>query len=88
MLSHAVVHRKLESVFDRDQAEVLAEVISDLHEDLVKASDFAELKEIVRELGWTFGPEGGGTATSSPNLSRRSRQCERSTAMSKWPGSS
>jgi exonuclease VII small subunit len=42
--------RKLETVFERRQANVLAEVITIAYSDLVKTGDFNELKEIVREL--------------------------------------
>ena len=41
---------KLETVFDKPQAEVLTEVIQAAYNDLVKTSDFNELKEIVRDL--------------------------------------
>src|SRR4030066_795337 len=41
---------KLERVFDKPQAEVLTEVIQAAYNDLVKTSDFNELKEIVRDL--------------------------------------
>jgi len=42
--------RKLGTVFERRQAAVLAEVITDAYDDLVKTSDFNELKSIVKEL--------------------------------------
>ena len=41
---------RLERSFTTDQAELLAEVISEAYDDVVKAGDFNELKEIVREL--------------------------------------
>ena len=41
---------KVERVFDNPQAEVLTEVIQAAYNDLVKTSDFNELKEIVRDL--------------------------------------
>ena len=44
------VKRKLESAFPKKQASVLAEVITDAYSELVKTSDFNELKEIVKEL--------------------------------------
>jgi len=37
-------------VFNVDQASVLSEVITEAYNDIVKVSDFRELKEIVREL--------------------------------------
>ena len=47
--------RKLESVFDKKRATVLSEVITDAYRDLVKTSDFNELKDIVRDLGIKVG---------------------------------
>ena len=44
------ITRKLETVFERPQAAVLGEVITDAYSDLVKTSDFNELKAIVRDL--------------------------------------
>jgi vacuolar-type H+-ATPase subunit I/STV1 len=42
-------------VFNTEQAEVLSEVINDAYTDLVKTSDFNELKEIVRDIGVKVG---------------------------------
>ncbi len=42
--------KRLKLYFPPQQAEVLAEVITDAYNDLVKTSDFNELKGIVREL--------------------------------------
>ena len=50
MYTRAVMRRKLEEVFDRRQARVLSEVITDAYSDLVKTGDFNELKEIVKEI--------------------------------------
>ena len=47
--------RKLESVFDKKRATVLSEVITDAYRDLVKTSDFNELKDIVKDLGKKVG---------------------------------
>jgi uncharacterized protein YukE len=44
------IKRKLQTVFDERQARVLAEVVIDAYTDLVKTSDFNELKGIVKEL--------------------------------------
>ncbi len=44
------VKRKLEGAFPKKQANVLAEVITDAYSELVKTSDFNELKGIVKEL--------------------------------------
>ena len=41
---------KLGAVFERRQADMLAEVITDAYTDLVTTSDFSELKAIVKEL--------------------------------------
>ena len=49
------IKKKLEKVFDEDQATVLSDVISDAYSDLVKTSDFNELKEIVRDIGVKVG---------------------------------
>ncbi|MFQ5616980.1 MAG: hypothetical protein ACE5GO_11055 [Anaerolineales bacterium] len=50
MLAPVNVKYKLSRVFDDSQATVLAEVIHDAYSDLVRTSDFNELKEIVRSL--------------------------------------
>ncbi len=51
MYSRAVrIRTQLEQVFGWDQAQVLAEVIDEAYSDLVKTSDFNELKAIVKEL--------------------------------------
>ena len=42
--------KKLEQAFNPSQADVLAEVITEAYSDLVKTSDFNELKGIVKEL--------------------------------------
>lgn len=47
--------KRLEAVFDKDQAEVLSEVITEAYRDLVKTSDFNELKGIVKDLGTKVG---------------------------------
>ncbi|ODS34303.1 MAG: hypothetical protein SCARUB_00562 [Candidatus Scalindua rubra] len=44
------IKEKLEKVFDKKQANVLTDVIVDAYGDLVKSSDFNELKTIVKEL--------------------------------------
>ncbi len=49
------VHSKLQTVFPPEQAAVLAEVIHEAYTDLVKTSDFNELKEIVRDLSVKMG---------------------------------
>jgi len=42
-------------VFNREQSEVLSEVINDAYNELVKTSDFNELKDIVKYLGSKMG---------------------------------
>lgn len=42
--------RKLQTAFEPDQAAVLAEVITEAYADLIKTSDFNELKSIVKDL--------------------------------------
>ncbi len=44
------IERRLKRYFPAEQSSVLAEVITDAYKDLVKTSDFNELKGIVREL--------------------------------------
>ncbi|MGD2088371.1 MAG: hypothetical protein PVH61_19490 [Candidatus Aminicenantes bacterium] len=46
---------KFVKVFSREQAEVLSEVINDAYNELVKTSDFNELKDIVKYLGSKMG---------------------------------
>jgi len=50
MLSQAEITRKLGTVFERRQAAILAEVVTDAYSDLVKTGDFNELKSIVKDL--------------------------------------
>lgn len=49
------IQKKLAGVFLPEQAAVLAEVIHEAYTDLVKTSDFNELKEIVRDLSIKMG---------------------------------
>ncbi len=44
------IKKKLDKAFDRRQATALAEVIENAYSELVKTSDFNELKGIVKEL--------------------------------------
>lgn len=44
------MRNKLDKVFDKKRATVLAEVITDAYSELVKTGDFNELKAIVKEL--------------------------------------
>jgi predicted nuclease with TOPRIM domain len=46
---------KFVKVFSPEQAEVLSEVINDAYNELVKTSDFNELKDIVKYLGSKMG---------------------------------
>jgi 3-keto-L-gulonate-6-phosphate decarboxylase len=50
MYTLARARTRLEEVFEKGQAQVLAQVITDAYSELVKTSDFNELKEIVRDL--------------------------------------
>ncbi len=50
MLKEAALYRKFETVFEDRQAALLAETITEAYTDLVKTSDFNELKEIVHRL--------------------------------------
>ena len=50
MLKEKELVEKFENVFDSRQAFVLAEAITDAYTDLVKTSDFNELKAIVKDL--------------------------------------
>jgi hypothetical protein len=49
-MNKAMMAERLRGVFSAEQAEVLAGVIYDAYNALVKADDFNELKEIVRRL--------------------------------------
>jgi len=50
MTAPTLMEEKLAQVFDRRQAVVLAEVIREAYSDLVRTSDFNELKAIVRDV--------------------------------------
>ena len=50
MLQQMEITRELETVFQHPQAFVLSRVITNAYNDLVKTSDFNELKEIVRDI--------------------------------------
>ncbi len=50
LFTRPAIQQRLEQAFERRQAAVLAEVIEAAYADLVKTSDFNELKAIVREL--------------------------------------
>jgi myosin heavy subunit len=50
MLNQDQLQRGLSPAFDPQQAALLAEVVTEVYTDLVKTSDFNELKEIVRDL--------------------------------------
>ena len=50
MLNETELAQKFEAVFERQQAVVLAEAITEAYSDLVKTGDFNELKAIVRDL--------------------------------------
>lgn len=50
MVTTQVLANHLETVFTPRQSRVLAEVITDAYSDLVKTSDFNELKAIVRDI--------------------------------------
>ena len=64
------IRRRLQTAFTEPQAEVLTEVISDAHDDLVKASDFNELKEIVLELAQAQGRTEASVRALTLNVNR------------------
>lgn len=64
------VHTRLKTVFPPEQAAVLAEVIHEAYTDLVKTSDFNELKEIVRDLGAKMGEFAEAQKRSEARLTR------------------
>lgn len=64
------VHARLKTVFPPEQAAVLAEVIHEAYTDLVKTSDFNELKEIVRDLGAKMGELAEAQKQSETRLTR------------------
>ncbi len=53
MVTTQVLTKHLETVFTPRQSRVLAEVITDAYNDLVKTGDFNELKDIVKDLATT-----------------------------------
>ncbi len=53
MLTHNYFEQKLATAFEPKQALLLAEVVVEAYNELVKVSDFNELKEIVRDLAKT-----------------------------------
>ncbi|MFZ4849347.1 MAG: hypothetical protein ACOYL7_09485, partial [Caldilinea sp.] len=50
MLHQTTLEKQLNEVFSPRQSTVLAGVISEAYDDLVRSKDFNELKEIVRTL--------------------------------------
>ena len=50
MLHQTTIEKQLNEVFSQRQSTVLAGVISEAYDELVRAKDFNELKEIVRTL--------------------------------------
>jgi hypothetical protein len=50
MISRVQMETQLKTVFEPRQARVLSHVIADGHDDLVKAGDFRELKDVVQRL--------------------------------------
>ena len=49
------IERRLQTAFPESQSQVLAAVITEAYDDLVKVGDFSALKEIVRELAQAQG---------------------------------
>lgn len=64
------VKKKLGGVFDERQSSVLTEVIIEAYTDLVKTSDFNELKGIVKELGVKIGELAEAQKASELRLTR------------------
>jgi len=50
MLGLIELNKRFDRVFDKKQAKILAQVITEAYGDLVKAGDFNELKAIVKDL--------------------------------------
>ena len=53
MANRTLMLEQLASVFEEEQAQVLAEVIYDSYNNLVRREDFSDLKAIVREIAET-----------------------------------
>ena len=53
MANRTLMLEQLASVFEEEQAQVLAEVIYDSYNNLVRREDFSDLKTIVREIAET-----------------------------------
>ena len=70
------IQKKLETVFLPEQAVVLAEVINEAYTDLVKTSDFNELKEIVRNLSLTMEELAQAQIETQKEVSRLNRSLQ------------
>ena len=64
------LEKKLRTVFNPEQAHILAEVVDESYSELVKTSDFNELKEIVRDLAVAQKGTEQNVAKLEQNVSR------------------
>ncbi len=83
MLVQTEIAQKLQSAFEPQQAEVLLEVISLSYNNLVKVSDFTELKAIVRDLAESQKSMGESLEALGIAQERTSNQLEEMTAVVK-----
>lgn len=54
MLSPTLIKDRLTKVFSQEQAKILAELLFESYSNLVQASDFHKLKEVVKERKYTL----------------------------------
>jgi hypothetical protein len=80
MLVQTEIAQKLQSAFEPQQAEVLLEVISLSYNNLVKVSDFTELKAIVRDLAESQKSMGESLETMGIAQEKTSSQIKNLTA--------
>jgi len=68
---------KLQTAFSAEQAAVLSHIIDEAFTDVVKTSDFNELKEIVRDLGVKMGELAAAQARTEERMGRLEEAMER-----------
>ena len=81
MLMQSEITRKLQSAFEPHQVEALLEVIRLSYDNLVKVSDFSELKAIVQELAESQKSMGESQKSMALTLEENSSQIGELTAV-------
>ena len=77
MANRTLMLEQLASVFEEEQAQVLAAVIYDSYNDLVRRDYFSDLKDLVREIAET-------QQRTDQHLIWRRRNSARSSALKSW----